>query len=853
MKVLERLAKDAYEDKYFKELYDKANELLFNVLFQEQNIHPLSQKELIHILRFCDILSNSEEAKYRNLSYKIITLLHPFYEGDSFYKTVSTAVLNKLGNFPALELLEYQAQLPLDREMEREIKKVFHKIDNFEGMFLTDHQFRLYKKLQNSNSFSFSGPTSMGKSFMMKITIADLMKKDNKPNIAIIVPTRALIHQFAAEIKSELYGLIEEHGFTIITSGNLEGIEIGDSKLIMILTPERLLAYLSDDSYPVIDTLFIDEAHKLAQGQDKRSVTLYTAIERAIYVNRDIQILFASPNVTNPEVFLQLFNRNTEQIFYSNESPVAQQLFYIDIFEGKVVHYTDYESKTYRPEILDEKDGLSIINSLSKDKSNLIYCNSIRHTVEKAIQFSERFGVKVTSQKENEKITEAIETIKKTVHPDYFLIDCLKRGVGYHFGNLPQVIRHNIEALFKEGVIKYLFCTSTLLEGVNLPAKNVFILQNKNGKRKFEKVDFWNLAGRAGRLKYELSGNIFCIREEKNSWKKIDDLIKNKEQILLKPTVSSNIETKIKQIEAAIENKNIEKSTVSEREIIHYLANIISIDTIELPTGYKTPIIQKLLDRNEKEILELAQNRVKNITVPKNILKSNQLIDVIQQESAYQDILENKNVPKSILFPNAVNYENCLAVLENFYTIYQWGEYESKLKNKEALRYFALLMNKWINGTSLNELISDRISYFSTNRKNIFEYKNNERQAVRFIKGNKWHVNTLINDLIREIEEILRFHIQKYVNHYYLMLQEVLGKNNAGTNWGNFIEYGTRSSAGITLQNLGLSRHVADYLIRNYPQYFKFKDGRLINIRKNRLLEELDENSIERQEVLLFL
>ncbi|MGR5907328.1 helicase-related protein [Bacillus paranthracis] len=85
-----------------------------------------------------------------------------------------------------------------------------------------------------------------------------------------------------------------------------------------------------------------------------------------------------------------------------------------------------------------------------------------------------RFGKIISSQKEKEKINKVIETIKKTVHPDYFLIDCLKKGIGYHFGNLPQVIRHNIEALFKEGIIKYLFCTSTLLEGVNLPAKKHF-------------------------------------------------------------------------------------------------------------------------------------------------------------------------------------------------------------------------------------------------------------------------------------------------------------------------------------------------------------------------------------------
>ncbi len=64
-----------------------------------------------------------KKAQHRNISYKIITLLHPFYQENSFYKTVSTAVLNKLGNFPALELLDYSTSLPVDRELERKIKK----------------------------------------------------------------------------------------------------------------------------------------------------------------------------------------------------------------------------------------------------------------------------------------------------------------------------------------------------------------------------------------------------------------------------------------------------------------------------------------------------------------------------------------------------------------------------------------------------------------------------------------------------------------------------------------------------------------------------------------------------------
>lgn len=64
-----------------------------------------------------------------------------------------------------------------------------------------------------------------------------------------------------------------------------------------------------------------------------------------------------------------------------------------------------------------------------------------------------------------------------------------------------------------------MFCTSTLLEGVNMPAKNVFILNNKNGSNPFQPIDFWDLAGRAGRLRYELSGNIICLKENDKVWK----------------------------------------------------------------------------------------------------------------------------------------------------------------------------------------------------------------------------------------------------------------------------------------------------------------------------------------------
>ena len=63
--------------------------------------------------------------------------------------------------------------------------------------------------------------------------------------------------------------------------------------------------------------------------------------------------------------------------------------------------------------------------------------------------------------------------------------------MAYHFGNMPQVIRNLIESLYKDGKIKYIFCTSTLLEGINMPTQNLFILDNKKHKSVLKPIDFW--------------------------------------------------------------------------------------------------------------------------------------------------------------------------------------------------------------------------------------------------------------------------------------------------------------------------------------------------------------------------
>ncbi|MDL2223152.1 hypothetical protein LJB98_03540, partial [Bacteroidales bacterium OttesenSCG-928-M11] len=67
--------------------------------------------------------------------------------------------------------------------------------------------------------------------------------------------------------------------------------------------------------------------------------------------------------------------------------------------------------------------------------------------------------------------------------------------------------------LFNEGKIKYLICTSTLIEGVNTKAKNVIIYDNKIARTKFDYFTFNNICGRSGRMFSHFIGHIYLFHE----------------------------------------------------------------------------------------------------------------------------------------------------------------------------------------------------------------------------------------------------------------------------------------------------------------------------------------------------
>ena len=459
MKLFDELSQQALKDDYFKELLIKL-ELLSAHRFFELPESALQHKELTDVLRFADILSRSSDPEAKNKAYKIVSLLSETQWEDSTFLSFAKPILIRLGNFPALRFLEgsslQEIHSPREVVFEKIIKEIFHAIPNSDHTF-TDSQYEIYENLKKNNHFSFSGPTSIGKSFIIKAFIHHLIDEHRgTDNIVLLVPTRALINQAANQIKSEFSSYSQ---YKVLTHPIIPSAFKNESnRFIFIFTPERLISYLSELDNPKVDYLFVDEAHKIVSEKDTRSPLYYHAVLQA--ERKSIKLFFASPNIPNPEIFLKLFEKSSDESLCIKSSPVSQNRYFLDLVERKSLLLSDSGSEFSID--LDFKDtSLNYwISKISGGEKSIVYCNSKSDTIGLALDFAASLP-----QKTNKEVEEVINLIGEHLHKKYYLIDCLKKGVAFHFGNLPQRIRERVEWLFENRKIDYIFALQLFWKG----------------------------------------------------------------------------------------------------------------------------------------------------------------------------------------------------------------------------------------------------------------------------------------------------------------------------------------------------------------------------------------------------
>ena len=790
----------------------------------------LDEKEKLDALRFADILSkctiDSKCDRYFNLVQNLVTMLNRIYSNDEMVEYCLGSVLSNINNYYGLKQnnADYVNNDIIECVKEY-IYKESYRIPGEEDGYFINKQKMAYENLKKSDSYSFSAPTSLGKTFIIRTYIKEAILNGERANFVIVVPTNALINELYSRIIEDLKDNLWQKKYKVVKSPAAVIGEEDNYNFIMIYTQERLLYHLLQIKNVAINYLFIDEAHKISKGEG-RSAFFYKVMSLINKEHSGARVCFSSPNVPNPQVYLELVSDNLNKASSSIKySPVNQSKIIIDRDSNKISFYSDIDYEFYElhncNDILGDEDNIiSIVKKFGKDKSNIVFCESKKNAVRWARDYS-----RGEADIESAELKNLIKEIEEDIHGDCFLIETLRKGVAYHVAYIPARIKEKIEKLFKKGDIRTIFCTSTLLEGVNFPAENLFLFLESNSywlKDNF-RVDFKNLIGRVGRIEYNMFGNIFFIASAETNEKyqkaiknEVDDQKLSVDYYILENT-KKEIVNALSHGKTDIDKKSAE--TYDQYNFARYVLNILLKDIV---SGQRSKFY-KLFDKYlSDEIIAL---------IKKNFSNNNCVEDDITTTPDQLQTVDNEIKLYQISYPDKITYSNVLGFLQKLHKLFSWDKYESKsdIGKPARLKYYAVVLQQWMLGHGVKQIIDETIKWHQC-RGEIFI----DGKVVSYIDDIEQH-NILINTILDDLERIVQFKIK----NYFLKFSErkiACGQDLYGNDWYEYVEYGTCNKVVVCLEKMGFTRESAIYIYSQHRDKFVVKNGDIISI-SNKLLK----------------
>jgi superfamily II DNA/RNA helicase len=756
------LAEKLYKLNSFQRQYEalltlSVSSTIPELIWESDKVDLLKQIDWSNMLGIASALAYSDENEHLDAALRIAQTVISEDGTSQIQKEGAAVILQSLTNKPAIRLAIHRQRISADfadhLPLPLKLQNLRAEFENSialgkEIVQLNKFQTRVHDSYLDNDAVSISAPTSSGKSFILcNIIIEEMLK--GKRNVVYIVPTRALIAQVENDLHEQLKRY-ELSNVNLTTVPQYDDVQYESN--IFVFTQERLHWFLIEHGELRLDMIFVDEAHKIEDPY--RGILLQQKLEEVISENPDIRVYFSSPFTSNPELLLESIpvNKKTETIntqfisvnqnlIYCTQVPRKSNLWELNLSLPTKVIRLGKLAMTDRPTTEMKKLAFMSVAFSANGNGNIIYSNGAAEAEQIALVLYDKLSNESVNTK---KLTALIDLVKKTVHIDYRLVKVLERGIAFHYGNMPLLIRQEIENLFKEGDIKYLICTSTLLEGVNLPAKSIFIRKPKRGRSTpLSHSDFWNLAGRAGRWGKEFSGNIICI--EPGKWKNPPDPEKKKQRIVRALDI---IEAKQEELIAYIEND-------APRDIAE------SRQDLEFAFGYyyNKFIENKIIDggKLDQRLISLFSNVRERIQLPNNIIRRNPGISPLAQQNLLE-YFRTKKAEVETLIPVYPEDEN--AYIEYTKLVGRIGKtlssYPAILNNSRSI----LLMN-WMSGKPLSYII--RATYSS--------YQRNEKYAK--IKT----IHVVIREVMDNVETFARFRFAKDSSCYVDILRYFLAES----------------------------------------------------------------------------
>lgn len=446
------------------------------------------------------------------------------------------------------------------------------------GAEYTPVQANIIKGIKENKNFSFSAPTSTGKSFVFR----NLIEASNK-DVVIIVPSRALINEYYDRICD----LIKDKTTNILTFVDIINTKHA-KRSVFILTPERAKELFKFKEQLDIEFILFDEA-QLGNEESVRGLYFDSIVRRVQKSFSNVKCVFAHPFVSNPDA--QLLKNNfdiNESIAFQFRQKNVGQIFYAQ--DGNVFYHFGIEKNLMgNQKVMCGHDP--IMRALQNAGSVLIYVTKAS-IYDKSV--FERFSKYITTcaPLTDIRALEMIAQLKRYIGASESgrgfynsnMLENLKKGIVIHHGSLPLQARLILEHFTQQGFCRICFATSTLEQGINMPFDVVYLDTFQASKP----LSLKNLIGRAGRSTNNNKFDYGCVVVKQANMSAFRSLMLQDEEL-------SNVSRlDIQEDELGEEYKEFKEAINNDEYSDDY--NLTNVEVERLRSTSIESLVKKLLD-----------------------------------------------------------------------------------------------------------------------------------------------------------------------------------------------------------------------------------------------------------------
>lgn len=516
---------------------------------------------------------------------------------------------------------------------------------------LTNFQKKIWDSMDNDKILGVSAPTSAGKSFVILLKIVNRLRTENI-DIVYIVPTLSLLNQVMEDFNRELKANgVENYWIT----NSFDGKQVKDRKHIYVMTQEKAIVALDsfDEAFSKKMILVADEIQnieRIEEDTDQRAKILFDALVEFRYKDNVDKIIISGPRIeeiskvgesifgietvdhtTNISPVLNLtysIKKKEKRYFLKQYCILTKMPLEIEIENTNLIK--SYGKKMYTNDYLEYLNG--IVNRIGRNSQNIIFAptSSTARKIAVALEFP------VTQNN-----SDLVDYYRNSVSENYSLCETLMKGVAYHHGKLPLHVRRTLEVAIANKNVSNIVCTTTLLQGVNLPAQNIFIrnphlyIKKTSGAVELTNYEMANLRGRAGRLLKDYVGRTFVMDEDSFAETEGYDQIELFEDE--SKELSTGYEQKFQEykweIEDALKKEKVVDDTMQKYGyIISYIRQ--SILRYGKDSIYRMDNVGiKLTQKQVAAIL----SQLENLSIPREVCYKNRYWDPFVLEKIYTD------------------------------------------------------------------------------------------------------------------------------------------------------------------------------------------------------------------------